>query len=438
MPNRYTLSSFFNRLKRKKGFKKKKGFKTKTNIFDTKLFNVVKNIVIVSVIAFVTYTVIYPTGMAIYGFKLEEYPNTEHLQREWNRGERLNLLLIGVDDLSQDNKFVDSIALMVVDPDAEQVGIFNINPDLAAYSPALRKTIYIRSAFNESNDEVDGLTNTIEAVENLLAIRVDKYILMDKDGFNNATQSFQAARIDFQQKIHDQDLAKLDSKVLGWDSGKQSIYPDEFLALLAADELGKNDQLNRQLDFYRSQIENINSVNSYIHISNLLDDIADNIYTNMTEFEFYRLLWELRSLRSDQVKVAYTRQESMIKSDAFGIYPRYEPILENIDQDLSSILFNTDILKEQAKIEVLNGSGVSGLAYNRARWITNMGGRVILYSNSPVQEPITKIYVDDKEKFPNTLNGIERVFNGKIEYPQQEYQYKHVGDIIIVIGEEYE
>jgi len=84
--------------------------------------------------------------------------------------------------------------------------------------------------------------------------------------------------------------------------------------------------------------------------------------------------------------------------------------------------------------------GVRGLASSRARWITNSGGRVIYFGNSPESEDITKVYVNkgDFEKYEKTLTEIEKIFNGKIEYSDEEYKYKHLGDIVIIIGEEYE
>ena len=82
----------------------------------------------------------------------------------------------------------------------------------------------------------------------------------------------------------------------------------------------------------------------------------------------------------------------------------------------------------------MNGSSIKGLAANRARWITNIGARVINVGNSYENEQKTKIYCDNPQMFIFTIKELQRIFDNKALLIKKDYSGRHVGDIIIVIG----
>ena len=105
---------------------------------------------------------------------------------------------------------------------------------------------------------------------------------------------------------------------------------------------------------------------------------------------------------------------------------------------MSNIFFDLKVFKEQARIEVLNASGVRGLANNRARWIKNIGARVIQVGNAFESEEFNVIYCDDPEKYEVTIKELRRFLGKDVKIINEKYHNRHIGDIVLVLGKNYE
>lgn len=390
-------------------------------------------LLIIFLLGLAIYFYVYPLANALWKFNPvdgEQAQEQELEEQEWQSNERLAVLLIGVDDTHKYTNFVDSVTLLVLESD-NSLGIFALHPDLSGYSPSLDEKVNIRTIFTTPAAKGQEYLIVKEVVESVLALRIDNHIALGVSGFKEITQHLDPVSVTLAEDLVDPQ-AKIELK-----QGDRLLQPDQFLPFISADENGKEQQFFNELNFFSSLITNLASPRSLLFAPKIIESLDEHIKTDLTKKEFFRLTWKLSKYRDDQIKIAYTQDESLYRASSFGVYPKYEAITSSIDEDLASILLNTTLLKEQAKIEVLNGSSVPGLASSRSRWIANSGGRVIQFSNSPERTEITRIYVNQPEKYPNTLNQIEKIFNYKVEYPEQEYRYKHLGDIVVVIGEEY-
>jgi len=87
-------------------------------------------------------------------------------------------------------------------------------------------------------------------------------------------------------------------------------------------------------------------------------------------------------------------------------------------------------------LEVLNGTSIPGLANKYSRLFTNHGIRMVRTDNSIQPSSNTILFVDDQKKYPNTIMEIKSTFRGKVKIIEQDYKYKHIGDIVLVIGED--
>jgi hypothetical protein len=207
---------------------------------------------------------------------------------------------------------------------------------------------------------------------------------------------------------------------------------------LAADVDGKDSQIYRSGLFIKESLRNVDSLETVFALPKILPGVSSAVKTNISFKETVRMLILLKGIRSDQIKVAYTKSNSTVWVGRNGIYEVRSSVPERIDADLEAILLDSRNVAEQATVEIFNGSGVPGLASSRARRINNAGVRVINVGNSFDIFEQTTIYVIDKERFPNSLRTIEHVFSGNVVYAEDAYKYKHIGDIVVIIGEKYE
>ena len=108
---------------------------------------------------------------------------------------------------------------------------------------------------------------------------------------------------------------------------------------------------------------------------------------------------------------------------------------DKFDKFVASIFENQEIVREQARIEVCNGTGIGGLASKYARRIKNFGGDVIRVSNKSGDYERTIIFTPDISKFSKTISRLEIVFpDAQIveDYPP----FTVTGDITILLAED--
>lgn len=105
-------------------------------------------------------------------------------------------------------------------------------------------------------------------------------------------------------------------------------------------------------------------------------------------------------------------------------------------RDFIGNMLDRELEKEQVRVEVYNGSGMSGYASQYARKIKNSGCEVVRYDNAPALEEKTKFYVSKPENFKNSLNVILELFPGTYEIIEGRPSFMTTGDIVIILGKD--
>lgn len=358
----------------------------------------------------------------------------------WQGNSKLTILLIGTDRVDAEHVFIDGLSIYSVDPQSAKATVFTINPDLKVYVSSLGKDVNFRTMLHDKNLSGDRLVIIKNAVSALLAVKIDRYLLIDKADFNSLTQELSPIKVEITKDVKDLDTANLPGKrYVTWSASKDAVvWGNDYLPFLASDVNGRDDQLIRQenalVDFPYQQF----SVKSILNLPKILQKAQQVIYTDISKDEFVFLVNEIAKVKEADVKKGYTRSVSYSKINSISFYPIYTPDLGQIDSDINNIFFDMSIFKEQAKVEILNSSSVKGLANNRARWIVNLGARVVKVGNGFSGSKITKIYCDTPEKYPNTIAELQRIFNSKAELIKTDFPNRHVGDIVIELGDVFE
>jgi len=99
-------------------------------------------------------------------------------------------------------------------------------------------------------------------------------------------------------------------------------------------------------------------------------------------------------------------------------------------------MLDRELEREQVRVEVYNGSGMTGYAGQYARKIRNSGCEVVRYDNAPQLEEKTKFYVPKAENFKNSLDVILELFPGTYEIIEGRPSFMTTGDIVIILGKD--
>lgn len=92
------------------------------------------------------------------------------------------------------------------------------------------------------------------------------------------------------------------------------------------------------------------------------------------------------------------------------------------------------IMIEQARVEVYNGTAMSGLARNVTRKLKNSGINVTRTEDAPVTLETTAIFVKDYSDFTYTTDIIKHDLGGLAEIKQENPPFFSAADIVVVMG----
>lgn len=358
---------------------------------------------------------------------------------EWQGNTKLNIVVVGTDKIDPDHIFIDALGIYNWDPIENKMTVFMINPDLKVYVASLGMDVNFRTLFTDSKLKGDRTDILKRAVAAVLALRIDRYIIVDKADFAKFTVLLGPVNLNLNKAVADPDTVNLPAKkYISWPKGTTSISGDSFLEFIASDSNGRDDQLERQQNFFAALPFAEFNLSMFFKIPDLVTSFGKYFYTDLSKSEIILLTEKFTNVKEDTVKKGYTRSDSYIKTASASFYPVFNVDVAQIDQDINNIFFDLKIFKEHARIEMLNTSNIKGLANSRARWLTNLGARIIKVGNGIGNKDQTTIYCAHPELFPNTLSEMERIFNFKSKLVKEEYPNRHIGDIIVELGNTYE
>ena len=98
---------------------------------------------------------------------------------------------------------------------------------------------------------------------------------------------------------------------------------------------------------------------------------------------------------------------------------------------ISSLFIDETISSEKIKIQITNATQVSGLGNKIAKYLTNMGGSVVLVSSSKEIEGESKIIYKGKSY---TVRKIAQI----MDLPLEKKEMNSITDVIIIIGRDRE
>ncbi len=396
-------------------------------------------LVFIAVFLFLLYYIIVDIK-AFIEFEPKSLPgSSKSVKNDWNGSEKFTILFIGADETSPEHMFVDHLSLYSYDPRENNLSIFVLNPDIKVSQATLGYSLNYRTILNNRKIGEDNLAVLIKSVENLLALKIDRYVLVQKDDFSKISQYFNTLQVNVPKNINDPDTKELNNKqVVGWNAGSQVVLPINYLEFVASNSNGRDDQFDRQQILLESWTLNAFGFRSFLNFPQILKQMQDNVYTDIGKYEFLQLGLKVLNIKKDNIKKGYLREFAYSPIIDVGFYESVSPDITQIDKDLSNIFFDLKVFKEQARIEVLNASGVRGLANNRARWIKNIGARVIQVGNGFESEENNIIYCQNPEKYEVTIKELKRILGSEVKIVNTKYPNRHIGDIVIVLGNKYD
>jgi LCP family protein required for cell wall assembly len=353
---------------------------------------------------------------------------------------RVNILLVGKGGPGETAPdLTDSLLLASIDPIQNEASLVSVPRDLYVqdsngYSTKIN-AIYsnAKQARLSNGDDTDsdreaaedsGLNAIKDTVSEVLGVPVHYYVMVDFKAFEDAINTVGGLTIDVKEPLYDQSVAwLLGGNPLVADEGLQTM--DGKRALLYArsrkgSARGDFDRTERQREIIVALQQEILSANTYSNpfkVVELLNTFGDRVRTDLNGLGEIKRLYEIgQKIGSDKigsvgladppnilVRTDFINSQSVVVPSA-GLY-QYDEIHSFVRNNLRDAFLES----EDARVIILNGTDIAGLAGATSDELKSYGYNVVSVDNAPTMEYVSNQLFDLTDgKLRYTKSYIER------------------------------
>jgi LCP family protein required for cell wall assembly len=382
---------------------------------------------------------------------------------------RVNILLAGdsADDPNHGGaQLTDSIMIVSIDTKGKNSFMLSVPRDLWVIVPTLGHN-KINAAnevttFNVSGYPQGGMGALEQIAHDDLGIPINYYALIDYSAFRDAVNAVGGIPVNIQSTdprgLFDPNIAKADGGPLKLPNGWNNLNGQTALNLARARGdpcfCGQYEYGFPSSDFDRTQHQrqmlialaqkgtSIGVASNPLKVGQIFDSIGNNVKTDLSLSNIRRLVKITKGTSPSTIQ-STTYQYGGINPILTGYYtPNGQDALipaAGIDDFSKMQLFyqkltsNNPVVKEGAKIVVLNGTSTLGLAKTEQTKLMAKGIDVVGVADASKIYPTTTIIDNSAGKLPATLAYLKTTYGNNVTTKQLEMS-GYAPDFIIIIG----
>jgi len=205
-----------------------------------------------------------------------------------------SVLLTGIDSENMDHSRTDTIMVAFIDPKNKKTSILSIPRDTYVQI-AGRKMDKITHAHNY------GINSTIMTVEDFLDVKIDYYATINFNGFLDLVDTLGGVHVDVEKNMTFPD--RITGKQFSLEKGEQKLTAIQALnyARFRSDGEGDFGRNRRQQQVLKAIVDESTSFRNVTKIKGLLDDLGDNVKTDMDFDVLSRTLAKMKSTSSENI-----------------------------------------------------------------------------------------------------------------------------------------
>lgn len=388
---------------------------------------------------------------------MEPVPMPEGMLTPWDGTGRVTVLVMGLDyrdwSAGEGPSRTDTMMLLTLDPLNNTAGMLSIPRDLWVSIPGFENGRINTAYFLGEAYQVPGggPALAVNTVEQVLGVEINYYAQVDFGAFIRFVDELGGVKIDLPKKI------KIDPIVgdpVKLKPGRQVLSGELALAYARARNTsgGDLDRALRQqqvISAIRERLLNPDDLSLLISKAPALySEIASGVQTNMTLEELIKLAVLAQKVPEENIsRGAISAQEVIFAESPDGqsvLVPLPEKIRQLRDEvflvstgTLGPLLPGTSqerMVAEGAKIILLNGSSVDGLASQTQAYLQKQGANVVEISNSQFTE---HTMILDYTGNPHTVQYLTDLLEVSPGYYMLEYDPNSSVDIVVTLGADW-
>ncbi len=339
---------------------------------------------------------------------------------------RVNILLIGKGGPGHEAPdLTDTLLLASIDPIQNEASLVSVPRDMwvqnengysskinAVYSFAKQARL---ANGNDGDSDVQaaedaGLSAVKNAVSDVLGIPVHYYVMVDFIAFENAINTVGGITVDVKEPLYDSSVAwLLGGNPLVAGEGLQT-FDGERALLYARSRKGSSrgdfDRTERQREIIVALQKKVLSLGTFANpfkVVDLLNNLGDHVRTDLNGLSEIKRLYEIGQNISDDKITSIGLADPpniLVRTDNISGQSVVVPT-EGIYQydDIRSYIRNTIrdpfLKREDARVLILNGTTVAGLATATMEELKSYGYNVIGVDNAPTSNYIQNVLIDN-------------------------------------------
>lgn len=453
------------RPRRKRGFFKRLSWK--------KLFKraaIVLAIFIVLCLGWLGWKVLHNTNKVFGGSSLIGFLSSTKLKGE-DQG-RVNILLAGVssDDPGHDGaNLTDSIMLVSLDTQNHKAFLLSIPRDLWVKIPGYghakinAANVYgDDKSFSEPGYPTGGMGLLEQTIAQYFQLPINYYAKINYSAFRDGVNAVGGLPITIQSPdkrgLYDPNINKTDGGPLRLPNGPQVLNGQTALNLARArgdptgdgrvaygfprSDFDRTDHQRQMLIALKTKVTSPGVITNPIKIGQLFDTVGNNLKTDFQPGEIHRL-YDL----GKEINNADIQSVSLNSANGKNLLANYSSAGESslipsagidnfsaIQQYLKKLLSSDQVATESAKVVILNGGTISGLATKEREILTSKGMDVIAAADAPKSQAGNTIIDQSNNSKPATKAKLQSIFNATVTAPATPSSGYPSADFIVVLG----
>ncbi|MDQ0218430.1 LCP family protein [Peribacillus cavernae] len=242
--------------------------------------------------------------------------------------EPFSILLAGIENQDGSKGRADVLLLITVNPKTEQVFMMSIPRDSRVYVPEKGYNTKINHTYGYEG----GIESTIPIVEEMMDVPVDYFVTTNFEGFEDIVDTLGGVKVDVPFTFRGQLTGSHRYKT--FNKGPMELNGNEALAFVRmrkSDPKGDAGRNERQQQVIKAIIDKGTSFGSITKVDDLMDDLGENVKTNIRPSKvvnFVRLYSKLKNTEVQNIQIEGTNET--INGASYFI-PDEESIQQNGD-----------------------------------------------------------------------------------------------------------
>lgn len=366
---------------------------------------------------------------------------------------RVNILLLGLGGANHPGGMLtDTIVVASIDPVNKKMSLLSIPRDLYVKIPgAGYNKINYTYAYGEQNSKTTGGGAALskKVVSEILDLPIHYYIRLDFQGFTKFIDTIGGVDVNVEKPLYDPYYPAsnmVDYAAFSISAGEHHLNGENALKYARSRETTSDfDRSKRQQQVMlaaKDKVLSLDVLSNPKKISDILQIIGDHLRTDIQTWEMEKIFNIVKDINSNNIinKVLDTSSDSLLTSGAIegGYYIIPKAGIGNytaIQKMAHEIFTDPYLAKEEAKIEVLNGSSTVGLATDASDLLKSYGYSIIKVDKNSEVIKKSVIYDYTNGAKPVTVKFLSDRFSATVS--TQPRPANSSSDIVLIVGDNY-